>query len=64
MKNKFSLIGKVIQSEINSLKKLKNSLNKDFDKLYIQLLNVRKLYFQVLVSQELYQKKLLPHFLH
>ena len=34
MKNKFSLIGKeVIQSEINSLKKLKNSLNKDFDRI-------------------------------
>jgi|TARA_B100002052_G_scaffold222039_1_gene204067 arabinose-5-phosphate isomerase len=34
MKNNFSLIGKeVIQSEINSLKKLKKSLNKDFDKI-------------------------------
>ena len=34
MKNKLSLIGKeVIQSEINSLKKLKNSLNKDFDRI-------------------------------
>ena len=34
MKNKFSLIGKeVIQSEINSLKKLKNSLNKDFERI-------------------------------
>jgi len=34
MKNNFSLIGKeVIQSEINSLKKLKKSLNKDFDKV-------------------------------
>ena len=33
MKNKFSLIGKeVIQSEINSLKKLKNSLNEESDR--------------------------------
>ncbi len=34
MKNSFSSIGKeVIQSEIDGLKKLKKSINKDFDKI-------------------------------
>ena len=34
MKNTFRLIGKeVVQSEINALKLLKKSLNKDFDKI-------------------------------
>ena len=34
MKNTFRLIGKeVVQSEINALKVLKKSLNKDFDKI-------------------------------
>tara|TARA_B100000035_G_C20883704_1_gene501735 strand:+ start:461 stop:586 length:126 start_codon:yes stop_codon:yes gene_type:complete len=34
MKNKFYLIGKeVVQSEIIALKKLKKSINKDFDKI-------------------------------
>ena len=34
MKNNFALIGKdVVQAEINALKKLKKSINKDFGKI-------------------------------
>ena len=42
MKKKFSLIGKeVVDAEINALKKLKKSLNKDFDKIVSSLLKCR-----------------------
>ena len=42
MKNKFSLIGKdVIQAEINALKKLKKTLNKDFDKIVYSVLKCK-----------------------
>ena len=34
MKNSFTSLGKeVVQAEINALKKLKKSINKDFDKI-------------------------------
>ena len=50
-------IGKeVIQSEINSLKKLKNSLNKDLIEFYSVIKCKEKLYFQVLVSQNCIKK--------
>jgi len=42
MKNSFSLIGKeVIQTEINSLQKLKKNLNKDFEKIVYELLKCK-----------------------
>ncbi len=42
MKNSFSRIGKdVVQAEINALKKLKKSLNKDFDKIVKQILKCK-----------------------
>ena len=42
MKNSFSLIGKeVIQTEINALKKLKKSINKDFDKIIVSILKCK-----------------------
>ena len=42
MKNKFSLIGKeVIQSEIDALKKLKKTINKDFDKIVNSILKCK-----------------------
>ena len=42
MKNSFSALGKnVIQSELNALKKLKKSINKDFDKIVNSLLKCK-----------------------
>ena len=42
MKNKFSLIGKeVVQTEIDSLKKLKKIINKDFDKIVNSILKCK-----------------------
>ena len=42
MKNNFSLLGKeVIQTEINALKKLKKSLNKNFDKIVNSILKCK-----------------------
>ena len=42
MKNKFSLIGKkVIQTEIDALKKLKKNINKDFDKIVNSILKCK-----------------------
>ena len=42
MKNRFSLIGKeVIQTEINALKKLKKTINKDFDKIVNSILKCK-----------------------
>ncbi len=42
MKNIFSLIGKeVVQTEINALKKLKKSINKDFDKIISSILKCK-----------------------
>tara|TARA_B100002052_G_C15869985_1_gene594199 strand:+ start:1512 stop:2483 length:972 start_codon:yes stop_codon:yes gene_type:complete len=42
MKNNFYLIGKeVVQSEINALKKLKQSINKDFDKIVNSILKCK-----------------------
>ena len=42
MKNKFYLIGKeVVQSEIIALKKLKKSINKDFDKIVDAILKCK-----------------------
>tara|TARA_B100000579_G_C22835264_1_gene858337 strand:- start:183 stop:1154 length:972 start_codon:yes stop_codon:yes gene_type:complete len=42
MKNSFYLIGKeVVQSEINALKKLKQSINKDFDKIVNAILKCK-----------------------
>ena len=42
MKNKFSLIGKdVVQTEIDSLKKLKKAINKDFDKIVNSILKCK-----------------------
>ena len=42
MKKKYSLIGKqVIQTEINSLQKLKKNLNKDFEKIVYELLKCK-----------------------
>ena len=42
MKNIFSLIGKeVVQTEINALKKLKKSINKDFDKIIVSILKCK-----------------------
>ena len=42
MKNIFSLIGKeVVQTEINALKKLKKSINKDFNKIITSILKCK-----------------------
>ncbi len=42
MKNSFSALGKsVIQSELNALKKLKKSINKDFDKIVLSILKCK-----------------------
>ncbi len=42
MKNSFSALGKnVIQSELNALKKLKKSINKDFDKIVFSILKCK-----------------------
>ena len=42
MKNSFSALGKnVIQSELNALKKLKRSINKDFDKIVASILKCK-----------------------
>ena len=42
MKNIYSSIGKeVVQTEINALKKLKTSLNKDFDKIVTAVLRCK-----------------------
>ena len=42
MKHSFSSIGKeVVQSEINGLKKLKKSINKDFDKIVSAILKCK-----------------------
>ena len=42
MKNKFSLIGKkVIKTEIDTLKKLKKNINKDFDKIVNSILKCK-----------------------
>ena len=42
MKNIFSLIGReVVQTEINALKKLKKSINKDFDKIISSILKCK-----------------------
>ena len=42
MKNNFSLIGKdVVQTEINALKKLKKTINKDFDKIVNSILKCK-----------------------
>ena len=42
MKNSFTSIGKeVVQTEINALKKLKKSINKDFDKIVNSILKCK-----------------------
>ena len=42
MKNNFYLIGKkVVQSEIDALKKLKKSINKNFDKIVNLMINCK-----------------------
>ena len=42
MKNNFSILGKeVIQAEINALKKLKSSINKDFDRIVNSILKCK-----------------------
>ena len=42
MKNNFALIGKeVVQTEINALKKLKQSINYDFDKIVSAILKCK-----------------------
>ena len=60
MNNNFSLIGKeVIQTEINALKKLKKSINKDFDKIVYAILKCKgKIIFSGVGKSGIISKKI------
>ena len=60
MKNIYSLIGKgVVQTEINALKKLKSSLNKDFDKIVNLILRCKgKIIFSGVGKSGIISKKI------
>ena len=60
MNNNFSLIGKeVIQTEINALKKLKKSINKDFDKIVYEILKCKgKIIFSGVGKSGIISKKI------
>ena len=60
MKNSFYAIGKgVVQTEINALKKLKKSINKDFDKIVNSILKCKgKIIFSGVGKSGLVAKKI------
>ena len=60
MNNNFSFIGKeVIQTEINALKKLKKSINKDFDKIVYEILKCKgKIIFSGVGKSGIISKKI------
>lgn len=60
MNNNFNLIGKeVIQTEINALKKLKKSINKDFDKIVYAILKCKgKIIFSGVGKSGIISKKI------